>query len=343
MLQLLQSVSTLRPLIGKRLVPYSNMKPSQLRTLLLASGLALGLAATSLGQSQSSANAPYPEHENAELNNLLNQVRARIQQYHQALFNIAVTENVSQQELRADATPKGKSRAMVYESIILHHRSSASQQEGAPVITRTLKFVNGKPAKESEPASRSKCVNTNPPPAYGDPLSFLLADGPVKLIYAYAGETELEGVRTAVVTATPPPVADPIQIIMKDNCFRLSRGLQTAATIWIDPKTFDVLQVKWQLAESFTGKIPAGVAKVGFLPLFRPRRQLTYEKSDFMIRFRRVTFQNPEQTLLLPASSESVSIMKGAGIAGFQTITEYSRYRRFKSSLEIKDSDGNED
>jgi hypothetical protein len=81
---------------------------------------------------------------------------------------------------------------------------------------------------------------------------------------------------------------------------------------------------------------------VGILPVFRPRRELTYEKSDSLIRFRPIKFANPEQTLLLPASSEFTWILKGGGIAGFHTTTEYSRYRRFRSSLEIKDSDGSD-
>ena len=113
-------------------------------------------------------------------------------------------------------------------------------------------------------------------------------------------------------------------------------------TVWIDLETYDVLQLQWELAESFSGKMPAGVTKVGLFPVFRPSRELTYEKSDFTMRFHPVVFKDPERTLLLPTFSESVWVLKGAGIAGFRTTTEYVSYRRFITSVEIKDANERE-
>jgi hypothetical protein len=311
-------------------------------SILLVGALLACLSVIGSGQAKVAATDSPADKEQARLSVLLDRVRNRIHEYHETLFNLTVMETVTQQQLHDDATPKGKPRSMMFESVILHRQSAGRQEETVPIITRTLQSINGKPSKPEAPKQRSKCVDTDPVPGYGDPLSFLLAKNVSESTLAYLGENDLDGSKTAVVSLTTPRPTDPVTLVEKDNCFRLSRGLQRKATIWIDLKTFDVLQLRWELVETFNGKLPAGVAKVGILPVFRPRRHVAFERSDFLIRFRPVKFPNPMQTLLLPATSESTWIIKGGGIAGFKTNTEYSRYRRFRSSLEVKDSDGSD-
>ncbi|MDX6611278.1 MAG: hypothetical protein QOD75_464 [Blastocatellia bacterium] len=307
--------------------------------LLLAAVFIMGLGLCSAGRPQTPAGSVAPTAD-ASLDKLLDRVRQKLEKYREGLFNITVVEVVTQQELHADSTPKGKPRSMVYELVTLHRQSAVGQQDPAPIITRTLKSVDGKPARNPTLPRRSKCVDTNPAPAYGDPLSFLLADYPIKFIYAYAGEAEIEGRKTAMVSITTPPPAEAASLVEKDDCFRLSRGLRRKATIWIDIEGFDVLKLKWELIEPFTGKMPAGVTRIGILPLFRPRREVSFEKSDFVMHFRPIDFHNPVQTLLLPVSSESTWIIRGGGIAGYKTNTDYTRYRRYLTNVEIKDSDG---
>lgn len=142
-----------------------------------------------------------------------------------------------------------------------------------------------------------------------------------------------------LILINQPPAFEPVKIVDTGDCFRLSRSLRRQGKVWIDLNTYDVVQLQWQLAESFSGKTSAGVAKFGIFPVFRPAKELSYEKQEMTIRFRPVTFQNPEQSLLLPSFSESAWILKGARIAGFRVTTDYTRYRRFLTSVEIKDSD----
>ena len=53
------------------------------------------------------------------------------------------------------------------------------------------------------------------------------------------------------------------------------------------------------------------------------------ERWDTSIRFRPVTFQDPQETLVLPVSSTSFRITRGAGHPRLRTQTQYSSYRRF--------------
>ena len=307
----------------------------------LISVIVTSFSSTSQGQSQTLRDSTLTEQDTVR--NLLERAGERIQKYQDAMFSIAFTEILRQQELRSDGTAKKiKAKEFIYDSIVVTRAASANKENSFPLITRTLKTVDGKPTEQKNLKERSKCTETNPRPAYGDPLNFLLPKNRGIYTFSYAGESNLDGRKTAVILINQPPASEPVKIITTGSCFRLSRSLQGQGKIWIDLNTYDVIQLQWRLAESFSGKIPAGVAKFGIFLLFRPARKISYDKQEFTMRFRAVTFQNPEQVLWLPSFSESVWIFKGAGIEGLRTTTEYARYKRFLTSVEIKDSDEDE-
>lgn len=308
---------------------------------LLATVLMTSVCVVSWGQTQISNSSAQTDASAAQLKNILERAGERVQKYHDAMFSIAFTEVVQQQELRSDASSKDKPKNFVYESVVVSRQSSTSQQDSFPLVTRTLKSVDGKPTEQKNLSQRSHCVDTNPPSLYADPLIFLLPENQTKFRFSYEGEADLHGRRVAVVSITMPPASAPIEIKDTGKCFSLSRGLQRKGKIWIDVNTFDVLQLQWQLAESFSAKTSTKVVRSGMFFGLRPRREISYEKADTMIRFQPVTFQNPDQILLLPASSESTWIIKGAKIAGYQTTTAYTQYKRFLTGVEIRET--NED
>lgn len=311
-----------------------------LMRFLLIGFIVVGFNSMSWTQSQTLSNSEATDNKDAtQLKNLLERVGERIQKYQDAMFSIAFTEVLQQQELKSDGTSKNKPKQFVYESIVVSRTLPANQQNSFPVITRTLKSVDGKPTEKKNLPQRSKCVEINPQLAYADPLTFLLPKNQSDFIFSYAGESELEGRKAAVILISQPPASEPVKIVQTGDCFRLSRSLRRQGKIWIDLNTYDVIQLQWQLAESFNGKTSAGITKFGIIPLFRPVKEINYEKQETTIRFRPVTFQKPEQILLLPSSSESTWILKGARIAGFRVTTDYAHYRRFLTSVEIKDPD----
>ena len=55
----------------------------------------------------------------------------------------------------------------------------------------------------------------------------------------------------------------------------------------------------------------------------------TMERWDTSIRFKPVAFQDPQETLVLPASATSYRVTRGAGTPHLRTSTQYSSYRRF--------------
>lgn len=310
-------------------------------SFLLIGVIVAGFYSTGWSQSRTASGSAITDKNVIELKKLLELVGERIQKYHDTMFNIAFTEVLRQQELNSDGTSKNKPKEFVYESIVINSRAPANQQNSFPVITRTLKFVDGKPAEQKKLRRRSKCVETNPQTEYADPLAFLLPKYQSNFIFSYGGEADLENRKMAIILIDEPPASEPVRIVEKGGCFQLSRNLRSQGKIWIDPKTFDVFQLQWRLVESFKGKTSSGAATLGIFPIPGAATEVSYENEETTIRFRQVTFQNPQQVLLLPFSSETSWILKGARIAGFRETTEYTRYRRYLTSVEIKDSDEN--
>lgn len=166
---------------------------------LLIGVIVAGFNSVSWTQSQTLSNSTTTDKDATQLKNLLERVGERIQKYQDAMFSIAFTEVLRQQELQSDGTSKNKPKEFVYESIVVSRTSPANQQNSFPIITRTLKSVNGKPTEQKNLPQRSKCVETNPRPVYGDPLTFLLPKNQTDFIFSYAGEADLDGHKTAVI------------------------------------------------------------------------------------------------------------------------------------------------
>jgi hypothetical protein len=55
----------------------------------------------------------------------------------------------------------------------------------------------------------------------------------------------------------------------------------------------------------------------------------TMERWDTTIRFKPVRFQDPDETIMLPESSTSLRITRGAGMPRLRTMTSYTGYKRF--------------
>ena len=322
------------------------------RRLSLACLLAASLLphAPARGQSQT-RNTPQSESTSVDaekLDALLDRVAERVRAYHERLFSLAFSETVRQERLHYDLTPKDKPREFVYDSLVLHRPARDGAERTQPVVTRKLKRRDGKAVDEKKEAkkqeerarqTRRPCGITDPPAAYGDPLLFLLPENRPRLNFSDEGEAALDGNRALVVAFESPPADAPPELEFEDNCFFLSRPLRRKGRVWIDPQTFDVLRLDWELAETFEGKTGSRVVRKGILFRFAPTRELSYEREVTTIRFRPVAFKNPAQTLLLPISSEYLRVVRGARDPGFRVTQTYAGYRRYVTSSEVKETD----
>ncbi len=101
----------------------------------------------------------------------------------------------------------------------------------------------------------------------------------------------------------------------------------------MDSESGDVLQLEWRMVEPYEFESPR-VMKVGSLR-FGPKRRMRYERMETLTRFRRVAFEDPPETLLLPVSFESLCVIEGASRPRVRTTQTFTDYQRFVSDVKV--------
>jgi hypothetical protein len=100
--------------------------------------------------------------------------------------------------------------------------------------------------------------------------------------------------------------------------------------LWIDAESFDVLRLDESLNGMVDIPLPKKAARVPGGSLF-----WTLERMDTSIRFKAVTFSNPDETIVLPATMSSFRITRGSGTPRLRTMTDYTKYQRFLTNGRI--------
>ena len=104
---------------------------------------------------------------------------------------------------------------------------------------------------------------------------------------------------------------------------QLRRRGRHAGRIWIDVETHDVLRLDRSLVGLVEIPLPKKATRHG------GSLSWTMERWDSSTRFKRVQFQDPEESMVLPVSQSVLQVTRGAGTPRLRTQTQYIAYRRF--------------
>ena len=98
------------------------------------------------------------------------------------------------------------------------------------------------------------------------------------------------------------------EIVWRDECVTIELPGRTRGRVWVDAATDDVLRVEEHLTEMFEFTVPAEHR--------RPGDAYTWvvERADSTIQYRPVVFHDPDETMMLPASIQSLTIVRNAGV-----------------------------
>ena len=244
---------------------------------------------------------------------------ARTQQYYDRFVSIICTETVSQQELRYSLAPVGKPRVTVYELSV--SRDSRSKDDHDFRVGRTLQAVNGRPARRNQEPG---C--TDPKTGTPEPLAFLLAKNQRRYRFTLADvkADSSTGARALDFVESPP---DRVKITWKGNCFNAEGGGHEGR-LWFDPVTFDVHRLDVRLSKPFL--VPTSHGFFGPLPAIR------VERWESALRFARVQFTQPDESVLLPESVETLTVFRG--VSSLRISQRLSGFRRFLSESSIRTS-----
>jgi len=97
----------------------------------------------------------------------------------------------------------------------------------------------------------------------------------------------------------------------------------TRGRVWVDPATGDVLRLDERLTGMYELRVPREHTRHG------DPTWMMIERADSSIRYRPVAFHDPEETLMLPASIESFTVIRNSGVPRLRTTQEFSNYQRF--------------
>ena len=253
------------------------------------------------------------------MTDLLARIGARVEQYYARVLRIVCIETVVLQPLARDLTSEGPARRLVYELRVEWEPPGGS----AGSVVRRLLSIDGRPPR---PQDKPGCMD--PRAVSPEPLAMLLPGRSAEYAFAWAGTAVTSG-RPSVILDYRPMGSTPPAIEWREDCFSVELRGQSRGRVWIDAATDDVLRID----EYLVGRVDIPV------PAAQVRRNapssMTIERANSSIEYRAVTFSDPDETWLVPASIESVTIVRNAGVPRLRTRQAFSNYRRFTTAGRI--------
>jgi hypothetical protein len=240
--------------------------------------------------------------------------------------SIMCLEKVSVQKLSMSLGADGPARRVDSELRLAWEPSAEDPTPEARTLRQVLR-VNGSPPRKKD---YENCTTPEQQDSEEQPLSLLLPGQRAKYAFTHSGR-DLVDRREAIVISfreIRKPTVDVSLVEDNEDCvsFDIEGGMR--GRIWIDAETHDVLRIDRSLSGLIEIPLPRKLARrPGVEPYW------TAERIDSTIRFRRVTFEDPQETLVLPVESSQLQIIRGAGRR--RTSTQYLSYRRFITGARV--------
>jgi hypothetical protein len=257
-----------------------------------------------------------------DINSVLQRAGDKVAEYFARAQSIMCLEKVSLQRLSMGYGAEGPARRVESE---LRLSWEPTPDNPTPTEARTLRQVlrvNGSPPRKKD---HDNCTTPEQQDSEEQPLSLLLPSQRGRYTFTYGGRETVDR-RDAIVIAfreIRKPTVDVSMVEDKEDCisFDIEGGMR--GRVWLDAETHDVLRLDQSLGGLVEIPLPRKATRHGGTMFW------TMERWDTTIRFRRVTFQDPEETLVLPVESSTLQVTRGAGTPRLRTSTQYLSYRRF--------------
>jgi hypothetical protein len=279
---------------------------STLSRLALSAALSLLGAAALTAQPQSAVDG------------VLTRTAARIEQYFARAQSIVFFERTTVQPLRNDFGLDGFARVLESD-LRVEWDPTATGPDAEAKVLRELRRVNGRPPRAID---NRNCLDPNP--ISPEPLAFLLPAERAEYTFSLAGRGKGKQLNTLMIDFRSLEQGKPEmkqQPGKDESCFSINIPGRIKGRVWVDSETYEVLRIDQQLTGRVDFKVPYEQIRKGMVDV------LIIERYDTSIRYKPVTFHDPEETVLLPESIETLTIYRGA--QSHRTVQVFSNYRRF--------------
>jgi hypothetical protein len=258
---------------------------------------------------------------------LMSVVGQRVAEYHRRMQSVVYVERSIVQPIQSNLSPEGFSRTVESEV-----RVEVEPDGGATAtVIRHIQRINGRAPRERDKKDRNGC--TDPTNTSPEPLAFLLPEHRDEYRFALRRDGKEAGRAALIVefvsangTSKPELIEDERG---HDDCFDWSGPLRTRGQVWVDAITHDVLRVDRHLEGPIDVRVPPRLQRRHNLPMW-----VVLDRDDETTRYKPVAFGDPDETLMLPASIESLTVLRG-GLQSVRRIETFGDYRRFLTAGRI--------
>jgi len=252
----------------------------------------------------------------------LDHATARVQDFFLRAQSFVCTERVHVQPLSYGLTGDGFGRTVESELRVSWNPDEGGGAAEALAMRQVVK-VNGHTPRKND---RNNCTTPERHDTEPQVLSMLLPGERDEYAWTLGGTTTIDG-RAALLLDFREKEKLSLEVTVQDNdedclTYTLKGGIR--GRLWLDAESHDVLRLDQRLTGQANAPMPE---KLRRRPGASPT--MTVERFDTSYRFRRMRFDDPEETLVLPVSSTSLRVTQGAGTPRMRVTTEYRNYRRF--------------
>jgi hypothetical protein len=285
-----------------------------------AASVGLGVAAWSVAAIAVAAQSTAPA---VDMAGLLARVGEQVQEYFARAQSVICKETLRVQSLGSDLLGDGShARHVVFDLRVAWEPGSDANDAPRASVLREVVSVNGRPPRDNDQLA---CLD--PDPVSPEPLTMFLPNRQRDSAFKWAGLGRVDG-RAAVMVDYQSLESGPITVARKQDCVSFELPGRNRGRVWLDQATGEVLRIDERLTGMFDLDVPADPSR------HLPTALWMLERADVTIRYKRVTFRDPEETLLLPASIESLTVVRTPGIRVRRTQV-FSDYRRFMTEGRI--------
>lgn len=261
----------------------------------------------------------------ADLEALLKLAGQRVKQYYAHARTVLCTEKVSLQPLDLSWTPKGFPRRIVDE-LRVEWNPHRDRGTARALVRRRILSINGRPPRKNNDNPDAACMD--PRQVSPEPLEFLLPSQQDEYTFKWAGTGRVDG-RPAAKIDYRLAGRKPASVSWKGDCVSVDTPNLERGRVWVGLASGEVLRLDQHLAGPFDIEVPPKKWHFG------EPTWMELEIADSSIHYKPVTFHDPDETLMLPSSIESLQVVRNAGVPRLRTTQEFTHYRRFLTSGKI--------
>lgn len=252
------------------------------------------------------------------LPDVLRSTGARLERWLSRAQTVISTEAVSIQPLGPDMAPDAPPRRLMFELRLAWDPERLGPFGVSDVaVLRQLLTVNGRPPRDTR---NPGCMD--PKSVSAEPLTILLPARLAESRFSLAGRTRVSGRAAVMVDYEGAGTRQP-DILWTRDCVTVSLPGRSRGRVWLDADSYDVLRVDDRLTTRFEFDVPREYVRRGAAP------SMIIERAESSIRYARVEFENPRETIMLPESVDTVTVIRGTGTQRVRITHRLSNHRRF--------------